>query len=344
MTVTAQSTMRRYHIEKAESGYRLMVREAKIPAPGPMEVLIRIRANSINARDVSLLSGQYTMPPREGMVPLCDGAGEVVAVGSGVTQWALGDRVAAVFHQAWLAGPRMPETPRSDLGGSFDGLLAEYALIPASGLVPIPAYLSFAEAATLPAAGVTAWSALTAHGPLLPGQSVLVQGTGGVAVFAAQLASIMGARVLVLSSCSSKLKKMQDFCQVEGIDTSEHPLWAKEVLRITQNRGVDLSIELIGKMEQTFRATRIGGAISFVGRLGDSTATCSLVPVQLRNLRVAGIGVGSRSDFLNLLQAMTVHQLRPIIERSFSFLEAKEAFHTFHTPRGIGKFVIEQPD
>ncbi|HSV84032.1 MAG TPA: NAD(P)-dependent alcohol dehydrogenase [Ramlibacter sp.] len=333
--------MRSYHIEQAGSIEHLVCREHEVPVPGPRQVQLRIRANSINSRDYSMLLGQYTLKPRAGLIPLCDGAGEVTAVGPGVTRFALGDRVAPIFHQGWLAGPRTPEVPRGDLGGTLDGLLTEYAVIDEQGLVRIPANLSFAEAATLPAAAVTAWNALLAQGPLLPGQTVLVQGTGGVAVFAAQLARLAGARVVALSSSKAKLARMQALGAEVLVNYVENPDWHQEVLRLTGGRGVDLAVEVVGNLDKTFRATRIGGQISFVGRLGNSDATASLVPIQLRNLRMVGVGVGSRADFENLVRAIEAHDLHPVIHQCFPFPEARAAFRAFGERQFVGKIVIE---
>jgi len=330
-----------YHIDDTGSVDDLACRQHDVPMPGPHEVQVRVRANSLNARDYSMLTGQYTLKARRGLVPLCDGAGEVAAVGPGVTRFTAGDRVAAIFHQGWLSGPRMPEHGRLDLGGTLDGMLSEVVVLPEQGLVRIPANLSFAEAATLPAAAVTAWSALAAHGPLLPGQLVLVQGTGSVSLFAAQLARMAGARVIALSSNAAKLERMKALGAEILINYVEHPEWDKEVLRLTDKRGVDLAVEVVGDLDKTFRAVRIGGQVSFVGRLGNQEAMTSLVPVQLRNLRVNGIGVGSRADFENLVRAIEAHDLHPVIHQRFDFADARAAYRAFGTRESFGKIVIE---
>jgi len=335
--------MRSYHIQQSGSLDGLVCRERDQPVPGAFEVLVRVHANSLNSRDYNLLMGDYGMKPRPDMVPLCDGAGEVVAIGPGVTRFAAGDRVAAIFHQGWVAGPRLPEHPRGDLGGSLDGLLADYVVLNEQGWVRIPKNLSFAEAATLPGAGVTAWNALMAHGPLLPGQVVLVQGTGGVAVFAAQLALLAGARVIALSSSDEKLERMKALGVQMGVNYVRTPDWEKEVMRLTDRRGVDLAIEVVGNLDKTFRATRIGGQISFIGRLGDKEANVSLVPVQLRNLRIVGIGVGSRADFENLVRAIEAHDFHPLIDQTFPFEQARAAFEAFGRHGHMGKIVIENP-
>lgn len=333
--------MQSYHIEQTGSLDGLVLRDHERVAPGPHQVLVRIRANSINARDHSMLMGTYPLKPRAGLIPLCDGAGEVVALGAGVTRFAAGDRVAANMHQGWWAGPRTPEVPRSDLAGTLDGLLTDFAVLNELGLVKIPKHLSFAEAATLPAAGVTAWNALMAHGPLQPGQLVLIEGTGGVSVFATQFAKMAGARVVALSSSDEKLDHLKALGADILINYAAHPDWDKEVVRLTDKRGVDLAVEVVGDFERTFRATRIGGHISFVGRLGNQEANASLLQVQMRNLRVIGIGVGSRSDFENMLRAIEFSDMRPVIHRAFDFSEARAAFAAFGQRQFVGKIVIE---
>jgi NADPH:quinone reductase-like Zn-dependent oxidoreductase len=336
--------MRSYHIDQIGSLDHLACREHEVPVAGPHQVLMRVRANSLNARDYTMIMGEYFLKPRPGLIPLCDGAGEVAAIGPGVTRFKVGDRVAAIFHQGWLSGPRTPEHPRADLGGSLDGMLSEYVLLDEEGLVRIPSNLSFAEAATLPAAGVTAWNALMAHGPLLPGQWVLVQGTGSVAVFAAQFARLAGARVAVLSSSDAKLERMEALGAELLVNHVTHPDWAKEVLRLTARRGVDLVVEVIGDLDKTFRATRIGGQISFVGRLGNKDANVSATPVQLRNLRLIGIGVGSRADFESMVQAIEAHDMHPLILQRFDFDEARAAYEAFGRRSEVGKIVIESHD
>lgn len=333
--------MQAYHIEKTGSLDGLVLREHERPVAGPGQVLVRIRANSINARDHSMLMGTYPLKPRAGLIPLCDGAGDVVALGAGVTRFAVGDRVAANMHQGWLAGPRTPEVPRSDLAGTLDGLLTDCAVLNESGLVKIPEHLSFAEAATLPAAGVTAWNALMANGPVLPGQLVLIQGTGGVSIFATQFARMAGARVVALSSSDEKLEALKALGADILVNYTTQPEWDKEVLRLTDRRGVDLAVEVVGDFEKTFRATRIGGHVSFVGRLGNQAATASLLQVQMRNLRVVGIGVGSRSDFEHMVRAIEAARMRPVIHQVFEFSQARAAFSAFGEKRFVGKIVIE---
>jgi len=332
--------MRSYHIDQVGSLDHLQCREHDAPEPGPGEVQVRVRANSLNARDLSIMLGTYPLAPKAGTIPLSDGAGEVSAIGKGVTRFAVGDRVAAIFHQGWVSGPRTPEHARLDLGGSINGMLAEVVCIHEEGLVRIPDSLSFEEAATLPCAAVTAWNALTAHGPLLPGQLVLVEGTGGVSVVATQLARLAGARVVALSSSAAKLERMRALGAEILINYVEHPDWEKEVLRLTGRRGVDLAIEVVGNMDRTFKCVRIGGQISFIGRLGNREANVSLSAVQARNLRIIGIGVGSRADFEHLNRAVEAHKLRPVIDQVFGFKDAVAAYRTFEGRKFFGKIVI----
>lgn len=317
-------------------------------APEPVltehEVLIRVRAVSLNYRDLLNLQAARTGNLPLPMVPCSDGAGEVVAKGSAVTQWQAGDRVAGIFFREWLEGPFDLRYHKSALGGSAPGMLAEMVALPEQALVRIPEHLSFAEAACLPCAAVTAWQALFTRGGLQPGQSVLALGTGGVSVFALQLAHAAGARVLITSSSDDKLARVRALGASEGINYRSTPHWDREVWRMTRQRGVDHVLEVggPGTLEKSLNSVAAGGQVALIGVLtGFGAPTASLFPLTARNARLDGIYVGSRADFLSLNHFLAQHQLHPVIDRTFPFSEAPAAFAYLRSGQHVGKVTIE---
>jgi len=310
--------------------------------PGPGEVLVRMRAASLNFRDYLTIIGQYNPRYRLPLVPGSDGAGEVVSVGAGV-DWKPGDRVVSCFALDWLAGtPRLREVRNSSLGGPIDGTLAQFRLLPARSLVKIPDYLSFEEAATLPCAGVTSWSALVTEGRITPAQTVVVLGTGGVSIFALQFAKMMGATVIVTSSSNEKLAKAKELGADHLINYREKPQWSKEVRRLTDMEGADHIVEVggAGTLEESLKAVKFFGHISLIGILSGGAKDLNLLPILMQNVRVQGILVGSRASLDEMARAMEVHKTRPVIDRTFSFEETPAAVKYLAEGKHFGKVCI----
>ena len=312
------------------------------PAPEAGEVLVRVRAISFNYRDLLVVKGIYNPRLALPRIPVSDGAGEVVSVGEGVTAWKPGDRVAAIFMQNWLDGPPTAAKSRRALGGDIDGMLAEYVVIKETGLVAIPEHLSFQEAATLPCAAVTAWTALSA-GDIKPGSTVLIQGTGGVAIFALQLARLRGARVLGISSSHEKLERAYSLGLDAGLQYRESPEWDRWALDETGGLGVDLVVEVGGlaTLPRSLRALRIGGAIAQVGVLSGANdpAQFPINTILHKQVRMQGIYVGSRKDFEDLNRAITLAVLRPVGE-NFHWSQAREALARMEEGSHFGKLVL----
>ena len=316
--------------------------ERPTPAPGPGEVLVGIRAVSLNYRDLMVVKGFYNPRMKLPRIPCSDGTGEVVAVGADVTAWKPGDRVAGIFMQNWLDGPPTAAKSRRALGGDIDGMLAEYIVLNETGVVAIPEHLSFQEAATLPCAGVTAWNALSA-GDLKPGGTVLIQGTGGVAIFALQLARLRGARVLGISSSFEKLERAYSLGLDAGLDCKENPEWDRWALDETGGQGVDLIVDVGGlsTLPRSLRALRIGGAIAQVGVLSganDPTAF-PITTILHKQVLMQGIYVGSRKDFEDLNKAISLAVLRPVGE-NFHWSQAREALARMEEGSHFGKLVL----
>jgi len=311
------------------------------PVAAPGHVVVQIRAASLNYRDLMIQHGRYPGPTKAGLVPLSDGAGEVIAVGPGVTQFAVGDRVAATFMQSWTSGPLEPHHGASALGGALDGTLTQRAAFPETGLVRIPDRLSFAQAATLPCAGVTAWSALFEAGGARPGQTVLVQGTGGVSILALQLARAAGLRVIATSSSDAKLARARELGAAATINYKTTPAWGNEAVRLTGGTGVDHVIEVggAGTFEQSLAALRIGGTISYIGLLA-GTGASPVGAILGKHARVHGIFVGSRATFQALNAAITECRIAPVVDRVFPFAEAAEAYRYLESGAHFGKVVI----
>jgi NADPH:quinone reductase-like Zn-dependent oxidoreductase len=334
--------MKAFQIQEFGGPDAVRLAELPDPAPGPGQVLIRVRAVSLNFRDLLMSRGIYNPKLKLPALPVSDGAGEVVATGAGVSRFKPGDRVAACFMPEWVDGPPDDEKARSALGGGGVGMLAELAVLPEHGLVSIPSHLSIEEAATLPCAGVTAWNALVASGGIKPGDTVLVQGTGGVSLFALQLARLAGARVIATSSSDQKLARALELGATDGINYKTTADWDKRARELTAGKGVDKIIEVggAGTLPRSMRAVRTGGYIALIGVLSGVSAEVNPMPILMKNIRVQGIFVGSRAMFEAMNRAITISQLHPIIDRVFEFDEAPQALKHLESGAHFGKIVI----
>ncbi|MCC6489633.1 MAG: NAD(P)-dependent alcohol dehydrogenase [Candidatus Hydrogenedentes bacterium] len=322
----------------------LRIAERPDPVPGPGEVLVQVRAASLNYRDLLTIQGIYNPRQPLPLIPASDGAGVVVGVGPGVTRVSIGDRVAAIFAQGWLSGPPNREKLASTtLGGPLDGMLAELAVFREDGLVHIPGHLTDEEAATLPCAAVTAWSALVRHGSVKAGDRVLVMGTGGVSVFALQFARLLGAEVIVISSSDAKLERAKALGAAHGINYKQHPAWSKLVRELTGGEGVDHVIEVggVGTLPQSMRTVRMGGHISLIGVLGGVEAPLNLTPILMQDIRLQGVIVGPRDAFLEMNRAIGLHALHPVVDRVFPFGETVDAMRHLASASHFGKLCIQ---
>jgi NADPH:quinone reductase-like Zn-dependent oxidoreductase len=314
--------------------------ERPTPQPGPGEVLVRVHAISFNYRDLLMMKGLYNPKLKLPRIPCSDGAGEIASVGEGVTRWKTGDRVAGIFMQNWLDGPLTPAKSKGALGGDIDGMLAEYIVLRDTGLVRLPEHLSYAEAATLPCAAVTAWNALAA-GRLKPGSTVLILGTGGVSIFALQLARMMGVRVLGISGSSAKLERARSLGLDAGLNYRETPAWDRWVLEQTGGEGVDLVIEVggVGTLPRSLGAIRMGGVIAQIGVLAGNAEPLPLALILHKQARIQGIYVGSRKDFEEMNKAITLTRLRPVVEL-FPWSQAREVMARMEQAAHFGKLVL----
>ena len=311
------------------------------PRPGPGQVLLRMRAASLNYRDLLVPSRGYgvhtgTLP----LIPISDGVGEVIEAGAGVTRVRAGDRVCPCYRQGWIDGP--PDGAYLSLGGPIDGTMAELMCLPAEGVVKVPAYLSDEAAATLPCAALTAWSALVTYDNLGPGSRVLVQGTGGVALFALQFAKLRGAHVTVISSSDAKIAKAKALGADACINYLKTPEWYKATREITAGRGYDHIVELGGEktLPQSLMCVRAGGMISIIGVLSGGTMTAQLGRIVMRQVRMQGIGVGHRNGFEAMMRAIDQHRIAPVIDKVFPFEQLKEAMAYLESGAHFGKICI----
>ena len=314
--------------------------ERPTPSAGPGEILVEIHAISFNYRDLLMVKGLYNPKMALPRIPCSDGAGRVAAIGDGVTAWKPGDRVTGIFMQNWLDGPPTKAKCKGALGGDIDGMLAEYVVLKETGVVAIPEHLSYEEAATLPCAAVTAWNALGA-GNLRPGATVLLQGSGGVSIFALQFARLQGARVLAISSSHPKLEIARSLGLDAGLNYREHPDWDRWVLEQTEGEGVDLVVEVggAGTLARSLRSLRIGGVIAQVGVLTGAAEEIPIAAILHKQARIQGIYVGSRADFLAMNKALTLAQMRPVGE-NFPWTQAREALGRLEEASHFGKLVL----
>lgn len=310
------------------------------PAPGPGQVVVAMKAASLNYRDLLVATGKYNPKMPLPRIPCSDGAGVVEAVGEGVSTVKVGDRVASTFFQGWVSGGYNEAVGKTALGGAIDGVLAERVVLEADGVVPIPGDLSFEEATTLPCAALTAWHGLVESGHVKAGESVLVQGTGGVSLFALQFARLHGARVIVTSSSDEKLRKAMTMGASDGVNYKDTPDWDKRVVELTGGVGVDHVVEVggSGTLGRSVQAVRAGGHIALIGVLtqGDFDTR----PLLMRSIRLQGIYVGSRTMFEAMNRAIALHGVRPTIDRVFPMEQAADALGYLESAGHFGKVVV----
>ena len=313
------------------------------PREGGNEVLVRFRAASLNYRDLMVVSGTYNPRMKLPAVPLSDGAGEVAAIGGSVTLWKPGDRVMPLFVQRWYDGRPTDENRRTALGAGsqWDGVLREFATFDERSVVRIPEHLTFEEAATLPCTGVTAWNALFHSGKLKPGETVLIQGSGGISVFALQFAKMAGARVFATSGSDSKIGRLNELGADATVNYRKRAEWDKAAQEFTPG-GVDHVIEVggSGTLSRSVNAVRVGGHIAMIGALAEEKAF-SPINLFMRSIRLQGIFVGSKTMFEEMNQAISAHHLRPVIDRVFGFEEVRDALSYMREGSHVGKIVVK---
>lgn len=331
----------KYYVLDSNLGIEnLNMSSGDVPKPGFGQVLVKMKAASINYRDLLVIDGKYPVSSLP-LIPFSDGVGEVVEVGEGGYRWKIGDRVAGAFFQNWREGKIDEAKIRSALGGDIDGVLAEYVVFREDGLVIVPDHLTWEEAATLPCAGVTAWHALISDG-LISGKSVLTLGSGGVSTFALQLAKASGARVIATSSSDEKLERLRELGAESCINYKAVPDWENRVIDLTGGSGVDLVVEVggAGTFGKSLQAVRVGGHISLVGVLSGRTGEPNPLPAIRKGVCLKGIFVGSREMFETMNQVISVHKIRPVVDRTFHFEAVKEAVHYMKSGKHIGKVVV----
>jgi NADPH:quinone reductase-like Zn-dependent oxidoreductase len=317
--------------------------ERRVPQPGPHDLLVRIGAASLNYRDRLVIDGTFIPDLALPFVPASDGAGEVVAIGKDVTRFRVGDRVIGTYIPKWIDGDgRGPDGDYVNRGGPLPGVLAEYVVFDEQAVVPTPSYLTDREASTLPIAAVTAWTALFEHGRLRPGDTVLVEGTGGVSIFALQLAVSAGARVIVTSSSDEKLERAKELGASGAINYARYPAWDEQVRELTSGHGADYIIEVVGgdNVRRAANALARNGHLALVGLMDGLTLSADIVPMLVERRAIRGVIVGSRRNFEDLNRALDLLRLHPVIDRVYPFDDAPAAFA--HLTRGaFGKIVID---
>lgn len=334
--------MKAYQLDREQ---KLIQIEKPTPSYKSNEVLIRVRAASLNYRDVMVANGAYGSKTEiNPIAPLSDGAGEIVEVGADVSHLEKGDRVVAAFMPGWIDGELTEEKQSTSLGGgNVSGMLSEFVVLPASGVLKMPKHLSFEEAASLPCAGLTAWYALFEGAKLQPGMTVLLLGTGGVSMFALQFAKLAGAKVIITSSSDEKLKRAREFGADETINYKTYPNWSEKVREITNGRGVDHAVEVggPGTLNQTLKAVRYAGSVSLMGVLTGFSDKVDTATILSKNIRVQGTYVGSVAMFERMNAALESSGLKPVVDRVFSFSQALEAYDYLQSGNHFGKVVIK---
>ena len=335
------TTTRAVILEKSGTGYRWKTVEREIPAPGPRQVLIHVRAVSLNRGDLEMLE---PAPDADlsGLVVASDAAGEVVSTGPGVKDFSPGMRVSTLYFRNWVDGPMSGETLKGAHGASTDGVLAEYLVVDDTAIAPAPERLTDEEVSALPTAGLTAWTAVTAGGPVGAGDIVVVQGTGGVSTFALQFAAASGAGVIVTSSSDEKLARARALGAKEGINYQTTPAWSKRVLELTGGHGADVIVDVGGKntLKLSAQCIAYGGTLSVVGGLSGYDGEIPASDLIMKRARAQGIYVGSREDYLEMSRFIEAHRLKPVIERVFPFERYEDALQLMESGNFMGKIVL----
>ncbi|MGO4613625.1 NAD(P)-dependent alcohol dehydrogenase [Nocardia sp. 2YAB30] len=333
-----------YHLDPSRGPAGLTIAPQPTPEPGSHQVVVRVLAASLNRRDLMLLDGTYPLPATPGIVPLSDGVGEVIAVGDKVTRAAVGDRVTATYFVRWIDGPQRQSHVLEQYGATYHGMLATYAVLEEDSVVHVPGHLTDIEAATLTCAGVVAWAALTAPLPVLPGERVLIVGSGAVALFGAQHAEMLGAEVISITSDADKAERLRKLGVDEVIDRSRTPDWERAVLDRTGGDGVEHVLDAVGlpTLARSVRSGAYNARITMVGAMPAEAAPTGN-PFGTSYLSIRRIAVGSRADFEAMNRAINEHRMRPVIDRVFPFDQAEAAYHHLRTGDPFGKVVIELP-
>jgi len=334
--------MKSYHVNLGAGLSGLTLKDHAIPVPGPREVLIRVKASSLNYREIMILKGFYPLPVRPDVIPLCDGAGEVMAIGDVVTRVKVGDRVMAQVFPEWLDGPFALDYA-AQLGGSMNGMLTEYAVLPENAVLQIPPHLSYLEAATLPCAGLTAWNALSGGRGLVAGQTVLTLGSGGVSLFALQLAKAAGARVIATTSGEEKAAKLKALGADEVINYVTQPDWHLAVRELTGGQGVDHVVEVggAGTAEKSIRSACMEGEVAMIGSVANEPVLFNINLILYGMVNVRPVAIGSKAQFLEMNNIIRVNKLQPVIDRVFDFKDAAAAFTYYMEGKYFGKVVID---
>ncbi|WP_309646054.1 NAD(P)-dependent alcohol dehydrogenase [Phenylobacterium sp.] len=338
--------MKAYRFDSFDSLDELRLRDEPDPRPQRGEVLVRVHAVSLNFRDLAMLRGRYPRPCHPGLIPVSDAAGEVVDVGEGVSSFKVGDRVMGAFHPRWFGG-EMPSTIQSDsYGAESDGWLCELKAVSQEAIVRAPDALTYVEASTLPCAGLTAWTALTGPTPIRAGHTVLVQGSGGVSIFALQLARAVGASVIATTSSAAKAEQLKALGASAVVNYAEDPQWGRSVRKLTGGRGVDRVVEVggPGTIAQSLRAAAVGGEIASIGFLSTENPGIDFFQLKTSGASFRNITVGDRNGLLELGRAVQASRLKPIVDHVFAFEDAKAAFTHLESGSHLGKVVIRCVD
>jgi NADPH:quinone reductase-like Zn-dependent oxidoreductase len=332
-----------YELGELGSVENLRLVERPDPVPGPGEALVRYRANSLNYRDLMIVNGDYGLAEAPERIPVSDGAGEVIAVGEGVAGIAPGDRVMVSFFTGWLDGEFRRHYFGTDLGGGCDGTLTELGVVPASSLVVLPEELSYAQAACLPCAALTAWVLMVEFGRLKAGDTVLLLGTGGVSIFGLQFAVMMGARAVITSSSDDKLARAKNLGAHEGVNYVSDPAWGERVRELTG--GADIVVETGGgaTLEQSCAAAAYNARIGLIGVLGGVGQKIDPLKVLWKAIHLKGVEVGSRRSLVDMTRAIALNGLEPVIDKRFAFADAPDAYRYLASGAHFGKIVIEHP-
>lgn len=334
--------MQSYRFKQFGSLDYLVPHQEEMPEPQAREVLVRIRATSLNYRDLAIMNGQYTLPAGAGHIPLSDAAGDVVRVGERVERFKVGDRVVNTFMPRWFGGAFQASSRNELYGSDRDGWLTEYKVVSEESLLSLPDYLSYEEGATLPCAAVTAWTALNGDRPIKAGETVLTLGSGGVSLFAIQLAKSMGAKVIATTSSKAKAVRLRTLGADEVINYVQHPQWSQEVLRLTNEQGVNRVVEVggPGTLNQSIQSVCIGGELALIGFVAQDAAAIDFFSLFKSAARFRVISVGSREDFEQMNRALVQYKIMPVIDRVFPFTQVREAWQYFGSRQHVGKVVI----